>query len=155
MFCKSGREAGGGSSGVWAGLRVMGLARSRFRADVASGGCRGREVSPGPCGKLRRLPAGDLVRERDSVARIRAEIRVRFEVGEHRRDALGAREPADKNLARDLLERNLVSLSIQGGDDLVEAQKIADQRQMFTVPRESRMRECTDHDAAAIGDVAQ
>ena len=49
-----------------------------LRRDVSSGGCRGREVSPGPCGKLRRLLAGDFVGERDSVARIRAEIRVRF-----------------------------------------------------------------------------
>src|SRR5882762_7049370 len=67
-----------------------------------------------------------LVGERDRIARIRAEIRVRFEVGEHRRDALCAREPAGENLARNLLERDAVSLPIQGGDDLVEAQEVAD-----------------------------
>jgi hypothetical protein len=50
--------------------------------------------------------------------------------------------------------RELVSLSIQRGDDRVEAQEVADQRQMFAVPREFRLRECTDHDGAEFGDVA-
>src|SRR6202022_2423570 len=54
----------------------------------------------------------------------------------------------------DLLERELVSLSIQRGDDLVEAQEVADQRQMFAIPSEFRLRECTDHDVAEFGDVA-
>jgi hypothetical protein len=53
-----------------------------------------------------------------------------------------------------LLERELVALSIQGGHDLVEAQEIADQRQMFTVPCKLWLRECTDHDAANFSDVA-
>jgi len=47
-----------------------------------------------------------------------------------------------------------MSLSIQRVDDLVEAQEVADQRQMFAVPREFRLRECTDHDVAEFGDVA-
>jgi hypothetical protein len=54
----------------------------------------------------------------------------------------------------DLLERELVSLPIQRGDDRVEAQEVADQRQMFAVPREFRLRECTDHDGAEFGDIA-
>ena len=69
--------------------------------------------------------------QRDRVTRVRAEIRMRFEVGEHRRDVCGAGEPGRKNFARDLLEQELVALSIQGGDDLVEAQEIADQRQVL------------------------
>src|SRR5579862_6312394 len=110
------------------------ISRIRFML----GGCRGREVSPSPSAKLRRLLTCDFVGERDRRARIRAEIRVRFEVGEHRRDPLGAREPAGKDLARDSLERELASLSTQGGDDLVEAQEIADQRQVFAAPCEFR-----------------
>src|ERR1700730_12581543 len=45
-------------------------------------------------------------------------------------------------------------MSIQRGDDLVEAEEVADQRQMFAVPREFRLRECTGHDLAEFGDVA-
>src|ERR1700693_5095991 len=77
-----------------------------------------------------------------------------LKVGEHLRDFLGAREPASKKFLRDLLERELVSLSIQRGDDRVEAQEVADQRQMFAMPREFRLRECTDHDVGEVGDVA-
>src|SRR5579863_7445414 len=95
---------------------------------VYSGGCRGREVSLGPCGKFGRLLAGNFVGERDSVAGRRAEICVRFKVGEHGRDALGTREPLSEYLARNSLERELASLSTKGGDDLVEAQEIANQR---------------------------
>jgi hypothetical protein len=58
------------------------------------------------------------------------------------------------NLARDLLERERVSLLIQGGDDLVEAQKVADQRQMFAAPREFRLRERAGHEATEFSDVA-
>src|SRR6185295_15019568 len=116
------------------------------RRDVPSGCYRSREVSPRPCGKPGRLLAGDLVGERDRVARLRAEIRVRFEVGKHRRDVPGAREPARKNFGRDALERELVPLATQRGDELVEAQEIADQRQMFTAPRKFRMRKRTGHD---------
>src|SRR5690349_7207209 len=68
------------------------------------------EVCSRPCGKLRRLSAGNFVGERDCVTRIRAEIRVGLEVGEHRRDFLGAWEQAGKKFLRDLLERELVPL---------------------------------------------
>src|SRR5437773_884285 len=71
---------------------------------VFSGGCRDRELRLGPRGKIRRLLAGDFVGQRDRLTRIRAEIRMRFEVGEHRRDVCGAGEPGRKNFARDLLE---------------------------------------------------
>src|ERR1700756_3444499 len=106
-----------------------------------SGGSRNRKVRLSPRGKIRWLPAGDFVGQRDRFTRIRAEIGMRFEVGEHRRDVVGARKPAGKNFPRDLLERELVALPIQGGDDLVEAQEIADQRQMFTVPCKIGLRE--------------
>src|SRR5258708_34073604 len=121
---------------------------------VLSGGSWSRKGRLGPRGKIRRLLAGDLVGQRDRITRIRAEIRVRVEVGENWRDVFGAGEPAGNNVPRDLLERELVTLSIQGGDNLVEAQEIADQRQMFTVPRKIRLRECTGHDAADFSDVA-
>src|SRR5450432_2236878 len=119
-----------------------------------SGGGWGHEVGSGPFRKRRRLLAGDFVGERDLVAGIRAQIRVRLEVGEHCCDTFGTREPAGERLSRDLLERDLVSLSIQGADDLVEAQEIADQRQMFAVSREFRQGERTSHDAAEFVDVA-
>lgn len=64
---------------------------------------------------------------------------MRFEIGERRREALGERGRVGKNLARDLLERERISPPVQGGGDLVEAQEIADQRQMFTVPSEIRL----------------
>src|SRR5450755_1914468 len=99
-----------------------------LRRVVFSGCCRNSEVRPSPCGKLRWLSAGDLVGERDCIARVRAEIRVGLKVGEHLPDFLGAWEPAGKKFLRDLLERELVSLLIQCGDDLVEAQEVADQR---------------------------
>ena len=109
-------------------------------------------MGPGPLRKLRRLLTRDLVGERDRVARIRTEIRVGFEVGEHRCHAVGARKPAGEDLARDLRERDLVSLSVQGGDDLVEAQEIADQRQVLTVPCEFALRKRAGHDAAEFRD---
>jgi hypothetical protein len=45
---------------------------SRSQRVVFSGSCRNREVRPGPCGKLRRLLAGNSVGERDRITRIRA-----------------------------------------------------------------------------------
>src|SRR6201991_3672831 len=92
-----------------------------IRGLMASGGSRNREVGFGPSGKLRRLVACDFIGECDRALRIRAEIGVRLEIGEHRRDVVGAREPAGKNFARNLLERDLVSLTIQGGNDFIEA----------------------------------
>src|SRR5882672_11379098 len=102
---------------------------------VISGCCRDREVRPSPRGKLRRLSAGDSVGQRNCVARICTEIGVSLEVGEHFPYLLGAWKPPGKKFLRHLLVRELVSLSIQRGDDLVEAQEVADQRQMFAVPR--------------------
>src|ERR1700761_5654922 len=63
--------------------------RDRYRRRLSiSGGAGGdREVCPGPFGKLRRWLAGDLVGESDCVARTDAEVRMRLEVGEHRRNA--------------------------------------------------------------------
>ena len=113
-----------------------------LRSVVYSGGGRDGKVRPSPRGKLRRLSAGDSVGQRNCVARIRTEVGVGLEIGEHLRDFLGAWEPTGKKFLRDLLERELVSLSIQRGDDLVEAQEVADQRQMFAVPHEFRLREC-------------
>src|ERR1700735_597624 len=76
--------------------------------DSAHGYCSGRrrcrEMSPGPVGKLRRLLAGNFVGQRDRVTRIRAEIRVGFEVSKHCCDTLRLGEPARKNLAWDPLE---------------------------------------------------
>ena len=79
---------------------------------------------------------------------------MRLEVGEHCGDVRGAREPTGKDFARDLLERELVSLTIQRGEDFVETQKIADQRQVFPVARELRLRERTGYDTAEFRDVA-
>src|SRR5579862_4224933 len=124
-----------------------------LRCESSLGSCRGGEVSARPCGKFRRLLAGDLVGEGNRVARFRAQIRVRLEVGEHCRDALGAREPASEQLTWNSGEGELVSLTVQGGKDLVEAQEIADQRQVFAVPGEFRMRKRTDHDTAEFVDV--
>src|SRR5258708_39513308 len=86
---------------------LIGIARGAFSSErvVLSGCRRDREVCSRPCGKLRRLSAGNFVGERDCATRIRAEIRVGLEVGEHRRDFLGAREKAGKKFLRDLLER--------------------------------------------------
>ena len=93
-----------------------------------SGGLFDREICSCPRSKLYRLSAGDSVGQRDCIARIRTEVGVGFEVGEHLRDFLGAWKPAGKNFLRDLLERELVSLTIQRGDYFVEAQEVADQR---------------------------
>src|SRR5476651_2028000 len=90
-------------------LQVQRVMRSWLRRVVFSGCCRDREVRPSPCGKLRRLSAGDLVGQRNCVTRIRTEVGVGLKVGEHLRDFLGAREPAGKKFLRDLLERELVS----------------------------------------------
>ena len=106
-----------------------------------------------PCGKLRRLSAGDFVGERDCLTQIRTEVGVGLKVGEHLRNLLRARKEAGKNFFRDLLEGELVSLSIQRGDDRVEAQEVADERQIFAVTREIRLRKCTGHDGAEFVDV--
>src|SRR6202041_4040992 len=96
-------------------IRAARLRRSRTSCTAdskRSQPCRGlsgcgryREVRPSPRGKLRRLSAGDSVGQRNCVARIRTEVGVGLEVGEHLRDFLGAWEPAGKEFLRDLLER--------------------------------------------------
>src|SRR5471030_1408530 len=98
------------------------MSRRRVAID-ASGGGRNFEVCPSPRGKLRRLSAGDFVGQRDCVARIRTEVGVGLKVGEHLCYFLGAREPVGKQFSRDVLERKIMSQSIQIGDDLVEAQE--------------------------------
>src|ERR1700737_2165586 len=80
------------------GEKRVASAREAFMAVlVFSGGSRNRKVRLGPRGKIRRLLAGDFVGQRDRVTRIRAEIRMRLEVGEHRSDVCGAGEPGRKN----------------------------------------------------------
>src|SRR5882757_5284445 len=102
---------------------------------VFSGCCRDCHIRPSPRGKLRRLPASDFVGQGKCVARVRTQVRVGLKVGEHLRDIFGAWKKAGEELLRDLLEREVVTLSIQRGDDFVEAEEVADQRQMFTVTR--------------------
>ena len=51
-----------------------------------------REIHSGPRGELGRFPAYYFVRERNAVARIRAQVGMRFEPGKRRGDLGGTRE---------------------------------------------------------------
>jgi hypothetical protein len=79
-----------------------------------------RNVRSRPRDKRGRLPAGYSVRERNSIRPVRAQIRVRFEV------TVRVCQFGWKTVLRDLMEGELVTLSIQGVDDFIEAQEISD-----------------------------
>src|SRR5260370_11770923 len=67
-------------------------------------------------------------------------------------DAPGERSSED--VSRDPCEREIVTLSIQGVDDLVEAQQITDEWQILTVAHLIRMREGTGHNVAKLANVS-
>src|SRR5260370_652120 len=69
-----------------------------------------------------------------------------------RLDAPGERSSED--VSRDPCERETVTLSIQGVDDLVEAQQITDEWQILTVAHLIRMREGTGHNVAKLANVS-
>ncbi len=106
-----------------------------------------RNIHSRPRRKRGRLPAGDSVCERNSIRRIRAQIRVRFEVSE--RVGHFARE----TVFRDLMDGELVPLSIQGADDFIEAHEISDQWQVLAVASLIRERERSGDDVAEFANV--
>src|SRR4029077_4102349 len=109
---------------------------------------RNRDVRSRPRWKFGRLPAGDLIRQRNRLTRIPTEVRVRLEVGERRRDFGSTRKRRSERFLRDLLERILVPLSIERDDDFVEAHEITDERQILTMAGLIRVRERARDDVA-------
>jgi hypothetical protein len=72
---------------------------------------------------------------------------MRFEVGER------VCHFASETVFRDLMEGELVTLSIQGADDFIEAHEIPDQWQVLPVAGLIRERECSGDDVAEFANV--
>ena len=106
-----------------------------------------RNVRARPRDKRGRLPAGYSVRERNSIRPVRAQIRVRFEVPER------VCQFGWKTVLRDLMEGELVTLSIQGADDFIEAHEIPDQWQVLAVAGLIRERKCSGDDVAEFTNI--
>src|SRR3989442_5218842 len=80
-----------------------------------------RKIRLRPRREFRGLAFCDLVRERDSVGRIRTEIGMSLEILEHGCDLGGPWEESSEDLRRDLCECERETLSRQRADDFVEA----------------------------------
>src|SRR2546425_7093162 len=76
-----------------------------------------------------------------------------LEVAERLCDLGGPGKQRGIRVLRNLGEGEVVTLSIQGIDDLVEAQEISDERQIFTIARLIRMGEGSGNDVAELADV--
>src|ERR1700730_5695530 len=79
--------------------------------------CLYREIHAGPRREAGRLPARYFVGERNSVVRIRTQVGVRLEVTHHLSYLGGPGEERSENFLWDLLDRELVTLSIQRVND--------------------------------------
>src|SRR5439155_9103562 len=107
----------------------------------------------GPRRELGRLPACYLVRERNSVGRIRTQIGVSLEVAEHCGDLRSSREESGKDVGRDLREGEVVTLSIKHVDDLIEAHEITDEGQILATAGLTRVHEGSSDDGAEFTNV--
>src|SRR6266852_1508872 len=99
------------------------------------------------CDKRVRFSAGYSVRERNSIRPVRVQIRVRFKVPER------VCHFGRKTVLRDLMEGELVTLSIQGADDFIEAHEIPDQWQVLAVAGMIRERKCSGDDVAEFANI--
>src|SRR5882757_5004041 len=76
-----------------------------------------------------------------------------FEVPEHRGDLRSSREESGEDVGRDLREGEVVTLSIQHVDDLIEAHEITDEGQVLAVAGLFRAREGSGDDGAEFTNV--
>src|SRR6266478_6720664 len=111
------------------------------------------KILPSPGRKSGRFPACYFVCESNSIGRIRAQIGMRFEVPEHRRDLRSSREESREDVGRDLREGEVVTLSIKHVDDLIEAHELTDERQILAMADLIRVREGSSDDGAEFANV--
>src|SRR6266516_3853842 len=78
---------------------------------------------------------------------------MRFEVPENRGDLRSSGEESGEDVGRDLREGEVVTLSIEHVDDLIEAHKITDEGQILAMAGLIRMREGSSDDGAEFANV--
>ena len=100
------------------------------------------------------MPARYFVCVDDSVMRRGTQVGMSLEVTEHLYHLSGPRKQIRKKFLWDLAEREVVTLSIQGLDDLVEAHEITDEWQILTIACLIRICECSGNDVPQFADIA-
>src|SRR5713226_1013258 len=113
-----------------------------------------RHIHSSPRRQLARLPAGYLVCERNSVVRIRTQVGMSLEVTERLGHLGGPGKHVGEHFLWDLADGELVTLSIEGVDDFVEAQEIADERQILAIACQIGLCECPGNDVSQFADIA-
>src|SRR5437899_3161306 len=91
----------------WLQISCSSIVSSK-RARSAALGCLDPEIGLRPRRELGRSPAGDLVRERNLIGRLRTEVGVRFPVAEHLGQTGCPRKGTRECRLRDLLVREVV-----------------------------------------------
>lgn len=99
------------------------------------------------------MPACDFVCERNLVARIGTQVGVRLEVTGHFRYLGGSRNEIREDFLWQLVEREVVTPSIQRSDYFIEAQEIADQGQILAVTGLIGVGECSGHDVTKFRNI--
>src|SRR5216684_3004592 len=112
------------------------------------------EIRLCPWRKLCRLPACYLVCKRDSVARIRTQVRISLEVAECLCHLRASGEETGEHFLWNLFDGELVALSIQGVNDFTEAHEISDEWQILTIACLLWVCECAGNNLAQFANVS-